>query len=510
MKRLRDLERAVDARLGRFDRDGVPRRIWGRDHTVWQEDPTEVADRLGWLTVADDMDSRVDELEGFAATASGDGLTDAVLLGMGGSSLAPEVFRESFGVADGALDLHVLDTTHPEQILALERSLDLDRTLFLVASKSGTTLETRSHLDHFWEGVGEGSRFVAITDPGTPLADLAAERGFRQVFLNPPDIGGRYSALSLFGLVPAALIGADLRGLLASAREVAAECGPAVPPRENPGIWLGTVMGEAAARGMDKLTLVLPERIASFGAWIEQLVAESTGKGGRGVLPVEGETLGPPAVYGEDRLFVGLGDAGYLTELEEDGHPVVVLPFAANTELGGQMFEWELATAVAGAVLGIQPFDQPDVGAAKEATARALERRGGARPDRGDLRELLGSARPGDYLAIQAYLPRTPGTAAHLHGIRMALRDRLRLATTVGFGPRFLHSTGQLHKGGPPTGMFVQVVEPPAEDLPVPGSPFTFGELLAAQADGDLEALRARGRRAVRVSLTELEAVASG
>jgi glucose-6-phosphate isomerase len=502
---VRELERQVRARLEVLEQDGVGRRIWAKDHTVWRLDPTEIIDRLGWLTLARDLRPRIPELRAFAERCADDGLTDAVLLGMGGSSLAPEVFRTTFGVSQGALDLRVLDSTHPDQILSLERSLDLGRTLFVVASKSGTTVETLSHLSYFWDRTPDGSRFVAITDPGTPLADLAADRGFREVFLSPPDIGGRYSALSLFGLVPAALIGADLEGLLDSAEEMGARCGPDAPAADSPGLWLGAALGEAALAGRDKLTLVLPEEVSALGFWIEQLIAESTGKEGKGILPVEGEVLGGPEVYGPDRVFVCLGDAGFLTDLEDHGHPVLVLPHTDRMDLGAQMFEWEFATAVAGAVLGIHPFDQPDVGSAKEATRRALEEAPGERPDRGDLAILLGSARPGSYLAIQAYLPRAEDVAARLQAARMRLRDRLSIATTMGFGPRFLHSTGQLHKGGPNTGLFVQVLEPPAQDVPIPGQPYTFARLLGAQADGDIRALRDRERRVVRVTLEELE-----
>jgi transaldolase/glucose-6-phosphate isomerase len=504
---VRGLESRVERRLRAFDRGRVGQRIWARDHTVWRDDPAEIVDRLDWLTVVRDMRPLVPDLQAFAEGCAADGLADAVLLGMGGSSLAPEVFRSVFGVAPGMLDLHVLDTTHPDQILALERRLDLERTLFVASSKSGTTIETRASLAHFWSASGgDAARFVAITDPGTPLADLGIERGFRRVFENPPGIGGRYSALSLFGLVPAALIGADLDGLLDRAERMMAACGPEVPAAESPAMWLGAVLGEAGLAGRDKLTLVLPEGIEAFGWWIEQLVAESTGNEGRGIVPVEGEGLGRSEVYGDDRLFVGLGEAGFLTDLEEAGHPAVVLPFGEPLDLGGQLFEWELATAVAGHVLRIHPFDQPDVGAAKEATARALAAPAGAAPDPGNLSDLLGSVRGGrDYLAIQAFLPRNGATADRLQRVRVGLRDRLRVATTVGFGPRFLHSTGQLHKGGPGTGAFVQVVEDPNEDLEVPGEGYTFGRLLRAQADGDLQALRDRGRRVVRVGLRELE-----
>jgi len=499
---------AVQERLAAFQEEQVGRRVWERDHTVWRPDPIEISNRLGWLTVAEDMRGRVGELQAFARECASDGLVTAVLAGMGGSSLAPEVFRETFGVAPGSLDLVVLDTTNPDQILAVQESLDLSRTLFVIASKSGTTTETLSHLAYFWEQVPDGSHFVAITDPGTSLAQTGRDRGFRRVFEADPNIGGRYSALSHFGMVNAALVGVDLDGLLEGALRMASACGPDVPAEGNPGLALGATMGEAALAGMDKLTLVLPQPIASFGYWVEQLIAESTGKEGRGILPVEGEDVGPPEVYGNDRLFVVTGEAGEDIEaMAEAGHAVVRIPFDDPIELGGEMFRWEFATAMAGAVLKIQPFDQPDVQSAKDATRRILSGGEIPRVDPGDLGELLAQAEPGDYLAIQAYVPRNADTMQRLHPVRMRLRDRLRLATTVGFGPRFLHSTGQFHKGGPNTGLFVQVVEQPSRDAPIPGQPYTFGHLLAAQTAGDLMALQDRGRRVVRVSMAELEGV---
>src|SRR2546421_601393 len=306
LEALGPLAEAVSRRLARMEEEDVVARIWRRDHTVWKPDPTEITNRLGWLTLATDMRPRVPELRAFAAQAAGEGFTHALLLGMGGSSLAPEMFARTFGTAPGALELTVLDTTHPATIAEVERALDLSRTLFIVASKSGTTLETLSHFEHFFALVKKASSFVAITDPGTPLEALGRSKGFRAVFLNPPDLGGRYSALSLFGLVPAALIGADLECLLASAGEMACSEGPCLSPRENPAAWLGAVMGEGALAGRDKLTFVLPPAAAAFGDWVEQLVAESTGKEGKGIVPVPGEDLGRPVVYGEDRLFVAL------------------------------------------------------------------------------------------------------------------------------------------------------------------------------------------------------------
>ncbi|HCP62524.1 MAG TPA: transaldolase [Actinobacteria bacterium] len=507
------LDEAVSARLASMDGEEATRRIWAHDHTVWSSSPTEITDRLGWLTVHDLMHERVPELKEFAAQVAADGLTDVVLAGMGGSSLAPEVLRETFGVAPGALELHVLDTTNPDQIIAVERSLDLDKTLFVIASKSGGTTETLSHFAYFWEKVPRGSNYVAITDPGTSLEQLAKDHDFREVFVNPPDIGGRYSALSYFGLVHGALIGMDLDGLLDRAIQAEHACASCVPAAENPGAWLGAVMGEAALAGRDKLTLVLPESIRSFGYWVEQLIAESTGKEGRGILPVEGEDVGSPDVYGSDRLFVGVGGdeiRDLLLPLEHAGHPAALLPFGDLVELGSQFFTWEFAVAVAGMVLGIQPFDQPNVQEAKDATKELLAA-GDVRPPGYDaLEPLLKEVKPGDYLAIQAYIPRNGETEARLHAARMRLRDRLRVATTVGFGPRFLHSTGQFHKGGPNSGVFVQVVDEPAEDLAIPGQPYTFGTLLAAQSLGDLQSLRSHGRRVARVHLADLEAAAEG
>jgi transaldolase / glucose-6-phosphate isomerase len=505
---LLTLEETVALRLARFDQDDTIGRIWKRDQTVWRDDPNDITDRLGWLTVHEVMHERCPELKAFAESCAADRLTHAVLAGMGGSSLAPEVLRATFGVAPGMLDLIVLDTTHPDQILAVERALPLDTTLFVIASKSGTTTETLSHFAYLWEKVPDGSRFVAITDPGTPLEALAREHEFRATFRNPPDIGGRYSALSYFGLVPGALAGVDLDGLLDRASEAAHASVPYVPPADNPGAWLGALLGEGALAGRDKLTLVLDERIRTFGYWIEQLIAESTGKNGTGIVPVEGEDLGPPEVYGTDRLFVAFGRESLqedLGPLESAGHPVAHVELREPIELGGEFFRWEFATAVAGAVLGINPFDQPNVQEAKDNTKRLLA--AGEVPDPGydDLGALLKEVRAGDYIAIQAYLPRNADIEARLQAVRLRLRDRLRVATTVGFGPRFLHSTGQLHKGGPDTGVFIQVVEPPKEDVPIPGQSYSFGTLLAAQSAGDLQSLRARGRRIARVRMADLE-----
>ena len=501
---LGPLANAVDERLARFAREDVTHRLWSGDHTLWTDHDTEISDRLGWLAVVGAMEHEAEDLHTFAASVAADGITSVVLLGMGGSSLAPEVLGATFSATEHGLSLEVLDTTDPASIRALEERIDLDRTLFIAASKSGSTVETLSQLAYFAQQVTDPGRFVVITDPGSPLATLGTERGFRRVFLNPPDIGGRYSALSYFGLVPAALVGVDLLQLLDRAREMAQACHACVPPADNPGAWLGAVLGEAALAGRDKLTLIVPDEITTFGTWVEQLIAESTGKDGRGIVPVEGEAIGSPEAYGDDRLFVAIGEHGALEALEAAGHPVVRLPYVDRYQLGGEIFRWAFATAVAGHVLGIHPFDQPNVQEAKDATARVLDGAGvdAATPSAG---AVLGTVTPGDYIAILAYVPRSPEWDARLQRVRLRLRGRHRVATTIGYGPRFLHSTGQLHKGGPDTGIFIQIVPDDGEDLSIPGRPYGFGELRRAQALGDLQALRAHGRRVARATVDELE-----
>jgi len=497
----------VDSRLSQLREKDVVRRIWARDHTVWRTEPAQIADRLGWLDVVDQMLEEARALREFAGGLRDEGFTTAVLLGMGGSSLAPEVLHAAFGTRDG-LDLKVLDTTDPAGIQAVEDAIDLGSTLFIVASKSGGTIETLSHFAYFWEKLPQGGHFIAITDPGSPLDALAREHGFRKIFRNPPDIGGRYSALSYFGLVPAALIGADVAALLDRAHEMLHACHYCVPVEQHPGAWLGAVLGEAALSGRDKLTLVLPHEIATFGTWVEQLIAESTGKDGKGIVPVAGEPVGAPDVYGDDRIFVAIGDHNGLQALEDAGHPVIRLPYRDALQLGGEFFRWEFATAVAGHVLGIQPFDQPDVQEAKDATSRVLAEGVDSLPEPGDLRSLLAQVHAGDYIAIQAYTARTTDIEATLQRARVALRDRYRVATTVGYGPRFLHSAGQLHKGGPNTGVFIQIVGDDPDDLAVPGRPFTFSRLKRAQAIGDHRSLQARDRRVARVTLEQLQEVA--
>jgi glucose-6-phosphate isomerase len=427
---------------------------------------------------------------------------------MGGSSLAPEVLWRTFGPRAGFPSLAVLDSTDPRAILAADRGGALARTLFLVSSKSGSTLETDSLYRYYWEkSHGNAAQFAAITDPGSSLATASGTRGLRHVFLNPSDIGGRYSALSYFGLVPAALLGIDIVTLLAGARRMAAACGSKVHASRNPGAWLGAVLGEAWSAGRDKLTFTLSPGVASYGLWAEQLVAESTGKEGRGILPVAGEPLGAPEVYGPDRLFVVLqlaSEANANLEqrartLAAAGHPVVFLDMPDREALGAEFFRWEFATAVAGSILRINAFDQPNVAESKENTLRVLSSHAvSSAASAAEIAAFLRGVRPGDYLALMAYLPPTPENDARLEAVRVRLRDRLHVATTVGYGPRFLHSTGQLHKGGAPIGHFLQITAAPREDVAIPGAAYTFGTLQAAQAEGDLLALRGRGRPALR------------
>ena len=539
---LGKLQPGVEAIWQRWQAEKFASRLWEKDYTLWSAEPLpELADRLGWLTLPETMRGQLDDMAALAESAKAEGISHVVLLGMGGSSLAPEVFQRTFGNAPGYPELRVLDSTHPEAVRTVEAAVNLPRTLFLVSSKSGTTTETLSFFHYFWQRLSQtgssektgapGSRFVAITDPGTPLEKLASERGFRRVFSAPEDVGGRYSALTVFGLVPAALIGVDVRRLLERAGQMAGACSsPSIHEHsglaENPGLALGAVLGAAARSGQDKLTLLASSSLDALPQWIEQLIAESTGKDGKGIIPVVGEPLGAPETYGTDRLFVRLcirGEENAALEsrtaaLEAAGHPVVRINLSEKEDLGQEFFRWEVAVAAAGAVLGIHPFNQPDVQLAKKLAREAMAAKSGRAKGMGDervrelsverseeLKGMLGSwlqeAQAGDYLAIHAYIAPAMGTAAALQNLRAKLRDRLHLATTVGFGPRFLHSTGQLHKGGPKTGLFLQLVDEPATDLPVPEMTYSFGALIRAQAMGDFQALRQRGRRVLQVNM---------
>lgn len=476
-------------------------RVWAHDHTFWQEDPAGVADRLGWLESPAEMLHRTGELESFAVGLASNGFTHAVIMGMGGSSLFPEVAARTLGDGSGALELSVLDTTDPAAIRRVEAQLPLEATFFIAASKSGTTVETRSQLAYFWDVVGRADQFAVITDPGTALAGLAREREFRAVFENRPDIGGRYSALSHFGLVPAALVGVDLAELLQRALDMADACRQT--EAENPGVQLGALMATAARQGRDKLTLRLAPGVASFGAWLEQLVAESTGKQASGIVPVDGEGERPPEEYGSDRLFVGLGASA-----DVPGHPGLEFALDDPYDLGGEVFRWEMATVVAGHVLGVNPFDQPDVQQAKEATDRVLREGLPDLPPQ-PVEPLLAQVGPGDYLVVQGFVDPGGDLVGPLRRATDLLGAHLGVASTFGLGPRYLHSTGQLHKGGPPTGVFLQVVGDDPRDVEIPGTGHSFSRLKRAQAAGDLLALRDRGLRAERVSVDELLEVAS-
>jgi glucose-6-phosphate isomerase len=430
---------------------------------------------------------------------------------MGGSSLGPEVIRRSFGEVPGGLRLQVLDSTHPDVVLAVQESVDLDKTVFIVSSKSGGTIETLSHYRHF-RALAGARQFVVVTDPGSPLEQLAHDEGLRRTFLNTPDIGGRYSVLSLFGLVPAALMGVSIEALLHRCQVAEQNCAHYDSSEANSGLWLGAVLGELALHGRDKLTFVVSPPIESFGLWVEQLIAESTGKRGRGVLPVADEPLGGPDVYGADRVFAYLRNADQpdqrldaaIDAIGAAGHPTLTLATHGPADLGRIFFLAEFAVAIAGWVLEINPFDQPNVQEAKDNTKRVLE--SGSIPElapAGDeeLRALLADAEPPHYVAIMGFLPPSDELDAAVSELRAAIRAATGAAVTYGYGPRYLHSTGQLHKGGPPTGRFLQLVNEPARDAEIPGAGYSFGQLIAAQAAGDLQTLRAHGLPAERVQL---------
>jgi transaldolase/glucose-6-phosphate isomerase len=540
-----DLEAGVSATLREWTTERRTERLWARDASLWTG--ADEASWLGWLTIVDEQQRRIDSLQRIAEDVRGAGVTDIVLLGMGGSSLCPEVLRMTFGKLPGWPGLSVLDSTDPAQVRACEARVDLGRTLFIVSSKSGTTLEPNIFKQYFFERVKEavgpgkaGDRFVAITDPGSKLEHVARTDGFRHVLFGLPSIGGRYSALSDFGIAPAAMMGLDVPRLLDAARTMARACESRSPAEENPGLVLGAVLGVLARRGRDKVTLVTSPGIHDLGAWLEQLLAESTGKAGKGLIPVDREPLAPPEAYGGDRLFVYLRlssapdarqDAA-IARLADAGQPVVRIEVPEPYQIAAEFFRWEFATAVAGAILGVNPFDQPDVEASKVATRRLTDEfertgslpveapileaggirlfadprngtdlGGGGGTLAGVLRAHLGRIRSGDYGALLAYVEMTTAHEAALQAIRARIRDRWRVATCLGFGPRFLHSTGQAYKGGPNTGVFLQITCEDARDLPVPGQRYTFGVVKAAQARGDLAVLAERGRRALRVHL---------
>jgi transaldolase / glucose-6-phosphate isomerase len=518
-------QRPFELRLDASRSAQLSARLWASDHTLWS--PTvvpELVDRLGWLTLPQRMESQAAEMTAFADEVRADGIRHVVLLGMGGSSLAPEVFQATFGPREGYPQLLVLDSTHPDAVRGIERRVALDSTLFVVSSKSGGTSETTSFFRYFWSryAAGQAGRhFVAITDPGTSLEQLAHDRGFRRVFNAPPDVGGRYSALTAFGLVPAALVGVNVPHLLEHARAMAEASGPKAEGAANPSVTLGVALAHLALAGRDKATFLVSRSVSLLPAWVEQLVAESTGKHGKGIVPVADEPPRPAEAYGFDRVFVTIGVARdedpTLAErgqaLAALGHPVIAITLGKAIDLGQEFFRWEFATAVAGSVLGIQPFDQPDVQLAKDLARRAMDAGSAAGGAGGSeavadtsawkdaVARWLAALAPGDYVSIQAYLAPTPAAVEALQQLRARIGERTKAATTLGLGPRFLHSTGQLHKGGPNNGMFLQLVDTPTSDLAVPETTYTFGELITAQAAGDALALEQRGRRMLRIDL---------
>jgi len=541
----KDLEEAVTATLEDWRSEGKVRRLWAGDASLWTKG--DEGQWLGWLAIVDEQLRATGHLEAFAAEVKRAGFSDILLLGMGGSSLGPEVLAQSFGNRPGFPRLQVVDSTDPAQLRRIESSIDLKRTLFIVSSKSGSTLEPNIFKQYFFErakaALGEAevaAHFVAITDPGSSVEKMARAQGFRGVFHGMPTIGGRYSVLSDFGMAPAAAIGIATGDFLERAAEMVRSCTASVPPVENPGVILGAILGAAARHGRDKLTIITSPGIASLGAWLEQLLAESTGKLGRGIVPVDAEPVGAPAVYGADRVFAYLrllsdkdsGTEAAVSALEATGQPVVRITLTDAMQIGQEFFRWEMATAVAGAILGINPFDQPDVEAQKVKTREltaAYEKSGALPPETpflvadgialfadptnaaalkpgatslsSVLKAHLDRAGAGDYVALLAYVDRNPAHTETLQRMRRTIRDRLRTATCLGFGPRFLHSTGQVYKGGPNSGVILQITCDDAVDLAAPGQAYSFGVVKAAQARGDFDVLAERGRRLLRVHL---------
>ncbi len=499
----------LDAALAELiaSRDDVVRRLWERDHTLWRDDPTEIADRLGWLTAPDASRAHVEAWANAAKDALTDGFRHVVVIGMGGSSLFPDVLRQTFPATGCTLE--VLDSTHPA---AVQRVLDLpvQTTLFVTSSKSGSTLETRSHLEAAWASRADalddpGRAFIAVTDPGSELEALATERGFRAIFHGDPEVGGRFSALTAFGLVPAALLGVNVEELLERASAQAAlEAIDA--PVLHPGFTLGAFLAAGATSGRDKVTLVLDPRLAAFGDWVEQLVAESLGKEGTSVTPIVGDDRTVNVPTGEDRVHVVVGEHPGRDALVAAGGPVMELPLGDELDLGAQVILWEVATAVAGALLGLHPFDQPDVASAKAAAATVLEA-GLSDVAQAPLAAALGAVEEGDLLAITAFVDPGSEEVLTLERVRERLTSTTGRAVSLGIGPRYLHSTGQLHKGGDANIVVLQVVDDPAIDVAIPGRDEGFRTIFLAQAEGDLRALQERGRRAFRVSLDDLLAV---
>ncbi len=527
---ISQFQKQIQAGLSTLAENDVLQRIWEGDHTLWKPDPAEITNRLGWLDIPHRIEKSLPRIHSLVGDLQNEGYTDVLLLGMGGSSLAPELFSLIFGNESSPLSLAVLDSTDPEAVRTHRERLDPGQTLFIVATKSGSTVETLSFFKYFFNWTKDalgpqeaGAHFLGITDPGSELIEEGERMGFRDLFLNDPNIGGRYSVLSFFGLVPAALVGVDLGKLLLRAQKMMGKCAPDAAPQEHPGAFLGNVLGILAKNGRDKITFTTPPAISSFSNWIEQLLAESTGKEGKGILPIVGEPLAKPDVYREDRVFVNftlgseISPPPALEILREAGHPVIHIQMGDPYDLGAQFFLWEFATAVAGAHLGINPFDQPNVESAKIRAKELVEKyeKEGTLPE-GETTPLSwdqltsfieNHTQEGSYIAIQAFIPPTPTHEELLNQLRVRLRDEYKLATTLGFGPRFLHSTGQLHKGDAGKGIFIQFTSQSDQDIPIPKTPgedastISFGTLKLAQALGDAQALRDAGRSLIRFSL---------
>jgi len=547
------LAAAVKAAIGDWQSGSKMQRLWQRDAALWTGD--DEASWLGWLDITEEQIAHPVELRNLAKEVWSAGFKDILLLGMGGSSLCPEVLRMTFGKIAGYPDLHVLDSTDPAQVKTFENKIDIAKALFIVSSKSGSTLEPNIFKQYFFErtkqAVGAdkaGSHFIAITDPGSKMQQVAEADRFRHIFFGRPSIGGRYSALSHFGMVPAAVMGIDTKKFLDRTQEMVQACGPSAPVEENPGAVLGIILGTAARSGRDKVTIITSPDISDLGAWLEQLLAESTGKVGKGIIPVDREELAAPQVYGNDRVFVYI-HTNHATDvrqdakvraLEEAGHAVLRISMADTYDLGAEFFCWEIATAVAGSIIGINAFNQPDVEASKIATrnltseyektgslpaekpiveddgiklftdaknaADLARAAGGDKSLAGYLKAHLGRIGTGDYFAVLGFIQMNAEHEATLQAIRHAVRNKKHVATCLGFGPRFLHSTGQAYKGGPNSGVFLQVTCDDALELPVPQQKYTFGVVKAAQARGDFQVLTERGRRALRVHLHDVDA----